>query len=68
MIILRPSCPACQARTMLARITPGLSGFDIRTFECLECGTFHQSVTKPVDPLKSLEMAGWLRGELRAPT
>ena len=26
MIILRPPCPACQTRTMLALITPGPSG------------------------------------------
>jgi hypothetical protein len=68
MIIQRPLCPACQTRTMLARITPGPSGFDIRTFECPACGTAHQRVVELVDPMKSFETAGWLRGELRAPT
>jgi hypothetical protein len=68
MIILRPLCPACQTGTVLARITPGPSGFDISTFECPACGTVHQSVAEPVDPLKSIKTAGWLRGELQAPT
>ena len=34
MIILRPLCPMCQTRTVLARVTPGSVGFDIRTFKC----------------------------------
>jgi hypothetical protein len=66
MIILRPPCPTCQTRTMLARITPGRSGFDIRTFECPACDHVHQRVVGLVDPMKSLETAGWLRGELGA--
>jgi len=48
---------------MLARITPGPSGFDIRTFECPACGTVHQSVVELVDPMESSEAAGWLRSE-----
>jgi hypothetical protein len=68
MLILRPLCPACQTRTMLARITPRPSGFDIRTFECPECGSVHQRVVEFVDPMKSFETAGWLRGKLRTPT
>jgi len=68
MIILRPLCPACQTRTMLARITPGPSGFDIRTFECLACAHVHQRAVELVDPMKSPETARWLRGELHAPT
>jgi hypothetical protein len=65
MIIPRPLCAACQTRTMLARIAPGPPGFDIRTFECAACGTVHQSVAELVDPLKSIETAGWLCGELQ---
>jgi hypothetical protein len=52
---------------MLARITPGLAGFDIRTFECTDCDSLHQIVVKILDPMKSLEIGGWLLGELRAP-
>jgi hypothetical protein len=53
---------------MLARITPGPSGFDIRTFECPTCDHVHQRVAELIDPMKSREAAGWLRGELRVPT
>ena len=36
--IEHPHCPECrQARMRLARIAPGLAGFDIRTFECATC-------------------------------
>jgi hypothetical protein len=68
MIILRPPCPKCQTMTMLARITPGPSGFDIRTFECPACDLVHQIVAALADPMKSIETVGWFQGELRAPT
>jgi hypothetical protein len=32
-----PRCPDCRNRMMLARITPGPEGFDVRTFECAKC-------------------------------
>ena len=57
-----------QTRTMLARIANGPSGFDIRTFERPLSDHVHQRVVETVDPMKSRETAGWLRGELRAPT
>jgi hypothetical protein len=53
--------------TMLARITPDSSGFDVRTFECPACGHIHQRVVELIDPMKSKETVGWLLGELRAP-
>ena len=62
-----PTCPKCKTMTMLARITPGTSGFDIRTFECPACEDVHQRVVELVDPMKSRTTAGWLRGELRVP-
>jgi hypothetical protein len=64
----RPLCPICKGITMLARITPSHLGFNIRTFECQQCSGIHQIVTEWDDPMKSREVAGWLRGELRAPT
>jgi hypothetical protein len=67
MTIQRPRCPKCQATTKLARITPGRSGFDIRTFECPACDLIQQLVVELIDPMKSLETAGWFLGELRAP-
>jgi hypothetical protein len=66
MIIPRPPCPACQTTTMLARITPGPAGFDIRTFECPACDHVHQCVVQLIDPMKSKETAGWLAGELQS--
>jgi hypothetical protein len=53
--------------TTLARITPGPSGFDIRTFECPACDQVHQTVVELVDPMKSRKTNGWLMGQLRAP-
>jgi hypothetical protein len=68
MIISRPPCPKCETTTMLARITSGLAGFDIRTFECPACDHVHQAVVELLDPMKSLETGRWFLGELRAPT
>jgi DNA polymerase III alpha subunit (gram-positive type) len=51
MIIHRPRCPNCQTHLMLARITSGTSGFDIRTFECPVCDQVHQLVVEPIDPM-----------------
>jgi hypothetical protein len=64
----RPLCPKCQTTMMLAGITRSPSGFDIRAFECLACDHVHQRVVALVDPMKSREVAGWLRSKLRAPT
>jgi hypothetical protein len=69
MPILRPICPTCQTRTVLARITPGPIGFDIRTFECPACKHVNQTVVELlIDPIKSLKTNAWLRGQLQAPT
>src|SRR5258705_4575930 len=62
-----PRCRKCQTTMMLARITLGPSGFDIRTFECPACDLGHQLVVELTDPMKSLETAGWFQG-LQAPT
>jgi hypothetical protein len=66
--IPRPPCPKCQTETMLARITPGPSGYDFRTFECPLCDYVHEILVTLVDPMISVETSGWLQGELRAPT
>jgi hypothetical protein len=58
----------CQAATALARITPGPSGFDIRTFECPACDHVHQIVVDLADPMKSRRTDGWLHVQLQAPT
>jgi transposase-like protein len=35
--IVRPACPRCGARMMLARIEPDSPGHERRTFECPSC-------------------------------
>jgi hypothetical protein len=45
---------------------PGRSGFDIRTFD-RACDHMYQRVVALVDPMKSKETTGWLRGEFHAP-
>ena len=68
-MIKRPLCPACQTRTVLARVTPGPIGFDIWTFECPACEHVHQTVADLLfDPMKSVKTNAWLRGQLQAPT
>jgi hypothetical protein len=64
-VIERPRCPNCETRMMLARIVPGPSGFDLRTFECGICEHVLNETIAP-DPMKS-SLSGWLDGELRAP-
>jgi hypothetical protein len=67
-MMIYSTCPRCRRATPLARKTPGPSGLDIRRFERPACDHIHQCVVELVDPMVSLETAGWLRGELRAPT
>jgi len=63
--IERPRCPKCQARMMLARISPGPEGYDSRTFECAKCD--HVLTVKVAHgPMKS-DKAGWIAGELKPP-
>jgi ribosomal protein S27AE len=61
--IERPRCPRCSTGMMLARIAPGSSGFDIRTFECGKCDHVHTAAVD-IDPMKSKLVGGWLTGEL----
>ena len=35
--IVRPQCPQCGARMMLARMVPKERGQEAHTFECPEC-------------------------------
>lgn len=65
--IKRPGCAKCnQSRMLLAKLEPGPSGFEYRTFECHKCGGVHTTVVAS-DPMTS-ETLGWFAGELRAPT
>jgi hypothetical protein len=51
---------------MLSRISPAISGFELRTFDCAKCDHVEQ-IAIASDPMKSGGV-GWLVGELRAPT
>jgi len=49
---------------MLARITRGPSGFDIRTFECPACNRVYQRVVALGDPMKSPGNRGLAPGRI----
>jgi hypothetical protein len=49
----------------LARIAPGPSGYDLRTFACSKCEHVLKEMIS-TDPMKS-DKAGGLAGELKAP-
>jgi hypothetical protein len=66
LAIQRLRCPKCQTRMMLARISPGPTGFELRTFECATCNRV-EKIAIASDPMKSGDV-GWLVGELQAPT
>ena len=64
--IERPRCPRCQTQMMLARTMPARLGFNVRTFECVNCDHIHKEHLK-ADPITSSEVLGWLLGELKTP-
>jgi hypothetical protein len=49
----------------LAYISPGMRGFEDRTFECSTCH-HTEKISFPIDPLKT-DALGWLAGELKPP-
>jgi hypothetical protein len=51
---------------VLARTTPARLGFDVRTFECVNCDHIHKGHFA-ADPMTSSEALGWLLGELKTP-
>ena len=64
--IRRPGCPKCEGRMILLGLAPGPEGIELRTFECRNCGhSFTNAVVK--DPMNTVT-AGWITGELKAPT
>jgi hypothetical protein len=64
--IERLRCSRCQTLIMLERVSPGPIGFEHRLFECPKCDHVEINVIAS-DPFTS-KAAGWLAGELRAPT
>jgi hypothetical protein len=66
LAIQRLRCPKCQTRMTLARILPGPTGFELRTFDCSSCDHV-EKIAIASDPTKSGDV-GWLVGELQSPT
>ena len=62
--LLRPRCPKCESRMMLA--SPGPEGFDLRTFECKRCDHGY-TTTIARDPMNAVS-DGWAASELKAPS
>jgi hypothetical protein len=62
----RLRCQTCQTRMNLAQISPGPTGFELRTFDCARCG-YIEKIAIASDPMKSGDV-GWLVGELKSPT
>jgi hypothetical protein len=56
-------CPQCRTRMMLARISPGPTGFELRTFDCPKCDHV-EKIAIASDPAKSGDV-GWFVGELQ---
>jgi hypothetical protein len=50
---------------MLAGVSAGAAGDELRHFECGKCGHARTSVAEP-DPMKS-RAVGWLFGDLKPP-
>jgi DNA polymerase III alpha subunit (gram-positive type) len=48
-------CPNCQTERALARIMPGLPGFDLRYFDCSNCGAVVK-MTVDIAPAKTEKM------------
>ena len=66
LAIQRLRCQTCQTRMNLAQISPGPTGFELRTFDCSGCGNVEKIVIAS-DPMKSGDV-GWLVGELQPPS
>jgi hypothetical protein len=66
LAIQRLRCAKCRTRMMLARISPGPTGFELRSFDCAKCGHVEKIVIA-LDPTKSGDV-GWFDDELQPPT
>lgn len=64
LAIQRLRCPKCQTHMTFAHMSPGPTGFELRTFDCSKCGRV-EKIAIASDPMKSGDV-GWLVGELPA--
>ena len=63
LAIQRLRCPQCRARMTPSGILLGPTGFELRTFDCSDCG-YVEKIVIASDPTKSGDV-GWLVGELQ---
>jgi len=66
LAIQRLRCPKCRMRMMLTRISPGPTGFELRTLDCSKCDHV-EKIAIASDPMKSGDV-GWLVGKLQSLT
>jgi hypothetical protein len=66
LAIQRLHCPKYRTRMMLTRISPGPTGFELRTLDCSGCG-HAEKIVVALDPMKSGAVA-WFAGEPQLPT
>jgi tRNA(Ile2) C34 agmatinyltransferase TiaS len=64
--IVRPRCPACDARMETLGIASGRPGFECRTLRCSKCGLIYEAQA-PADPIDSNALR-WLNSELKPPS
>jgi hypothetical protein len=58
-------CSKCKTRMMLAHISPGPTGFELRAFDCSKCDHVEKIVIAS-DSTKC-GAVGWFVGELQSP-
>jgi hypothetical protein len=63
--IHRLRCPNCRTRMKPAQISPGPTGFELRTYDCANCAHVEKIVIA-LDPMKSGDV-GWLVSEVQPP-
>jgi hypothetical protein len=66
LAIQRLRCAKCRTRMMFARISPGPTGFELRTFDCSK-RSHVEKIVIALDPMKSGDV-GWFGDELQPPT
>ena len=59
-------CPKCRTRMMLGQVSPGPTGFELRSFDCAKCNHVEKIVIA-LDQTRSGDV-GWLVGDLQPPS
>lgn len=67
IIFRRPSCPDFHKTAIPALVTRSAADSDVHASESSACKQTQEAV-KLTDPMKSIAINAWLRGQLTAPT